>query len=149
LPKKYIYFNDKILSIEFILHISCFSQIRVLINTSGVRPNFKADLLVLRMASWNQILDPWLYIVLRKEMLVRVYNFYRKKRYGVVSETPNHSTESSSGSLRSNHRLQTLTSMQKRLLKKVNSTDSSTSNANEDKYGSSGRINSPSLLRKT
>ncbi|XP_048758798.2 prostaglandin E2 receptor EP4 subtype-like [Ostrea edulis] len=134
-----------------LMHSVCWMpfMIRVLINTSGARPNFKADLLVLRMASWNQILDPWLYIVLRKEMLIRIYNFYRKKRYGVASVTPNHSTESSSGSLHSSQRLQTLSPIQKKLLKKMNSTDSNTSNINEDRHGSSGRINSPSLLRKT
>ncbi|XP_048758796.2 prostaglandin E2 receptor EP2 subtype-like [Ostrea edulis] len=118
-----------------VMHCVCWIpfMIRVLINTSGVRPNFKADLLVLRMASWNQILDPWLYIVLRKEMLIRIYNFYRKKRYGVASVAHNHSTESSSGSLHGNLRLHSLSSTEKRLLKKVNSTDSSISNALEDK----------------
>lgn len=94
-------------------------QIRVLINTSGARPNYKTDLLALRMASWNQILDPWLYILLRKEILTRIYIFYRKKRYGVVFVTPA-SSESLSGSMR----LQALNSKQR--LQKMNSTESNT-----------------------
>uniref|UniRef100_A0A8W8N854 Uncharacterized protein n=1 Tax=Magallana gigas TaxID=29159 RepID=A0A8W8N854_MAGGI len=96
-----------------------YVRIRVLINTSGARPNYKTDLLALRMASWNQILDPWLYILLRKEMLTRIYIFYRKKRYGVVFVTPA-SSESLSGSMR----LQALNSKQR--LQKMNSTESNT-----------------------
>lgn len=104
-----------------IVHAVCWMplMIRVLINTSGARPNYKADLLALRMASWNQILDPWLYILLRKEMLTRIYIFYRKKRYGVVFVTPA-SSESLSGSMR----LQALNSKQR--LQKMNSTESNT-----------------------
>lgn len=104
-----------------IVHAVCWMplMIRVLINTSGARPNYKTDLLALRMASWNQILDPWLYILLRKEMLTRIYIFYRKKRYGVVFVTPA-SSESLSGSMR----LQALNSKQR--LQKMNSTESNT-----------------------
>jgi hypothetical protein len=80
-----------------------------------------------RLAGVNQILDPWLYIILRKEMLVKVYKFYRKKRYGDDTESTTHSntTEYSSGSVRGNIRLQSLSPQQKRILSKMNSTDSS------------------------
>lgn len=106
-------------------------QIRVLINTSGAIPNFPADLLALRMASFNQVLDPWLYILLRKEMLVRIYEFYRKKRYGVISVSPCNSTDSASGSMR----LQPIGPQQKKFLKKMNSTDSNTTTTTEMRIG--------------
>ncbi|XP_061182473.1 prostaglandin E2 receptor EP4 subtype-like [Saccostrea echinata] len=118
-----------------VIHAVCWMplMIRVLINISGAFPNYKADLLALRMASWNQILDPWLYILLRKEMLVRIYRFYLKKRYGGNFLTSSNSTDSSSGSKRDNLQLQSLSPKQRRLLKKMNSTDSNTSNATEIK----------------
>jgi hypothetical protein len=54
-------------------------QIRVFTNISKQhKPNFPSDLLAIRFATWNQILDPWIYIVLRKEMLTRFYNVYRR-----------------------------------------------------------------------
>lgn len=34
--------------------------------------------LALRIASWNQILDPWVYILLRKTVLFRVYKQRRR-----------------------------------------------------------------------
>ncbi|XP_073351119.1 prostaglandin E receptor 1c (subtype EP1) [Pagrus major] len=37
-------------------------------------------LLALRMASWNQILDPWVYILLRKTVLFRVYSAFYTRR---------------------------------------------------------------------
>ena len=36
-------------------------------------------LLSLRMASWNQILDPWVYILLRRVVLFRVCCFYTQR----------------------------------------------------------------------
>ena len=47
---------------------SVFLQIRVILNQMvGHSTNKWADLLVVRMASINQILNPWIYILLRKE----------------------------------------------------------------------------------
>lgn len=55
--------------------------IRIIINQSGLYPkNRKADLLTLRLATLNQILDPWVYILFRREMLQRVTRFFRKSR---------------------------------------------------------------------
>ncbi|XP_048758804.1 prostaglandin E2 receptor EP4 subtype-like [Ostrea edulis] len=112
-----------------VTHAACWIPImvRILINTSGNPPNFKADILAFRLAGVNQILDPWLYIILRKEILVRVYKFYRKKRYGddADSTIQSNTTEYSSGSMRGNVRLQSLSPKEKRILKKINSTESS------------------------
>ncbi|KAJ8305719.1 hypothetical protein KUTeg_016264, partial [Tegillarca granosa] len=48
-------------------------MIRVLINQSHLHEvDYKADLLVVRMASFNQILDPWVYILFRKEIIIKV-----------------------------------------------------------------------------
>lgn len=65
----------------------CFFQIRVLTNVfSNQTPDYSADLLAIRFASWNQILDPWIYIVLRKEMLARLYKMYRRFQRQEASE---------------------------------------------------------------
>ncbi|XP_062578517.1 prostaglandin E2 receptor EP4 subtype-like [Saccostrea cucullata] len=96
-------------------HTICWIPImsRILTNTLGSTPNFKADILAFRLAALNQILDPWLYILLRKEILARVYRFYRKKRHvkrfvpAKVSTTGN-STEETFGSVRGDVRLQQL-----------------------------------------
>ncbi|XP_061179324.1 thromboxane A2 receptor-like [Saccostrea echinata] len=54
-------------------------MIRILTNVSKQQvPDYSSDLLGLRFASWNQILDPWIYILLRKEMLTRLYKLYRR-----------------------------------------------------------------------
>ena len=64
-----------------------FFQIRVLTNVfSKQTPDYSADLLAIRFASWNQILDPWIYIVLRKEMLARLYKMYRRFQRQEASE---------------------------------------------------------------
>ncbi|XP_072531352.1 prostaglandin E receptor 1c (subtype EP1) [Salminus brasiliensis] len=43
-------------------------------------------LLVLRMASWNQILDPWVYILLRRAVLCRVCGLLRPNR-AILTQT--------------------------------------------------------------
>ncbi|XP_062600554.1 thromboxane A2 receptor-like [Saccostrea cucullata] len=54
-------------------------MIRILANVSKKQvPDYTSDLLAIRFASWNQILDPWIYILLRKEMLTRLYKVYRR-----------------------------------------------------------------------
>lgn len=47
-------------------------NINILINQITGRVNYAADLIGVRMASINQILDPWLYILLRKRVIVKV-----------------------------------------------------------------------------
>ena len=47
-------------------------QINILINQITGRVNYAADLIGVRMASINQILDPWLYILLRKRVIVKI-----------------------------------------------------------------------------
>lgn len=62
-------------------------QIRIVTNISLKQiPDYPSDLLAIRFASWNQILDPWIYIVLRKEMLARLYNVYRRFNRQEASE---------------------------------------------------------------
>ncbi|XP_052778019.1 prostaglandin E2 receptor EP4 subtype-like [Mya arenaria] len=52
----------------------CPFLIRVLINQSHQRQiDVRADLHALRLASFNQILDPWVYILFRKELFERVF----------------------------------------------------------------------------
>ena len=50
-------------------------QINILINQITGRVNYAADLIGVRMASINQILDPWLYILLRKRVIMKVIRY--------------------------------------------------------------------------
>lgn len=55
--------------------------IRIIINTTrAFKVNSRADLATLRLATLNQILDPWVYILLRREVLYKVAAYIRKKR---------------------------------------------------------------------
>lgn len=46
---------------------------RIIINQTGLVPvHLPTDLLMIRLASGNQILDPWVYILLRRELLWKV-----------------------------------------------------------------------------
>ncbi|KAJ8305383.1 hypothetical protein KUTeg_015928 [Tegillarca granosa] len=48
-------------------------MVRIIINQTGLVPvHFPTDLLMIRLASWNQILDPWVYILLRRELVWKV-----------------------------------------------------------------------------
>lgn len=56
----------------------CPFLIRILINQSHMKQvDVKADLHALRLASLNQILDPWVYILFRRELLARTYRCVR------------------------------------------------------------------------
>ncbi|KAK3089784.1 hypothetical protein FSP39_006502 [Pinctada imbricata] len=71
-------------------------MIRIYINTSGRHQHdFRADILALRFASWNQILDPWIYILLRKDMLVRFLRLIGRKDAESSSSKPHDSTSES------------------------------------------------------
>ncbi|XP_052061849.1 thromboxane A2 receptor-like [Mytilus californianus] len=57
--------------------------IRLIINQSRtVSKDKKADMLVLVLASWNQVLDPWIYLLFRHEMLKRFAHLIAKSRGG-------------------------------------------------------------------
>ena len=58
--------------------IPFFFQIRIIINQINFKQvDVRADLYVLRLASLNQILDPWIYILLRKELFSRVIQCFK------------------------------------------------------------------------
>ncbi|EPY79261.1 hypothetical protein CB1_000940001 [Camelus ferus] len=48
------------------------------INGNGFQQACEAILFTLRMATWNQILDPWVYILLRKAVLKNLYKLARR-----------------------------------------------------------------------
>ncbi|CAE1299319.1 PTGER4 [Acanthosepion pharaonis] len=57
-------------------------MIRVIINQTRWLPiNKEADLLGIRLACFNQVLDPWVYILFRKEIVMRVLDCVRKHIY--------------------------------------------------------------------
>jgi len=55
-------------------------QFRVLIIqlTGMTKDTEKNDLIVIRLASFNQILDPWVYLLFRRELFSRFYLFIKK-----------------------------------------------------------------------
>ncbi|KAH3867436.1 prostaglandin E2 receptor EP3 subtype-like [Dreissena polymorpha] len=56
----------------------CPFLIRILINQTHFRQvDKRADLQTLRLASFNQILDPWVYILFRKELFNRSFTFLK------------------------------------------------------------------------
>ncbi|CAC5378419.1 unnamed protein product [Mytilus coruscus] len=58
--------------------------IRLIINQSTVSKDRKADILALILASWNQVLDPWIYLLFRHEMLKRFVHLMAKSRGGLT-----------------------------------------------------------------
>lgn len=50
---------------------------RIGINESHSKETCETILFALRMATWNQILDPWVYILLRKAVLKNLYKITR------------------------------------------------------------------------
>ncbi|XP_074640297.1 prostaglandin E2 receptor EP3 subtype-like [Tubulanus polymorphus] len=66
----------------------CWSplMVRILITLINPRPNDKISvLIVIRLASLNQVLDPWIYILFRKELLMRLKKALCPSRYGARS----------------------------------------------------------------
>ncbi|XP_052774749.1 prostaglandin E2 receptor EP2 subtype-like isoform X1 [Mya arenaria] len=57
--------------------------IHILINQTTGRVNYRADLMGVRLASINQILDPWLYILLRRSVIIKVFRTIK----GIVTFT--------------------------------------------------------------
>lgn len=60
---------------------SCYLplMIRILINQTKLLPvNLRTDLLMIRLASLNQILDPWVYILLRREVVWKLGSTLKK-----------------------------------------------------------------------
>ncbi|OWF46015.1 prostaglandin E2 receptor EP4 subtype-like [Mizuhopecten yessoensis] len=54
-------------------------MVRILvIQVAGHLGTEKDDLLVIRLASFNQILDPWVYLLFRKELFFRCYTFSKQ-----------------------------------------------------------------------
>ncbi|XP_078387499.1 prostaglandin E2 receptor EP1 subtype-like [Cetorhinus maximus] len=60
----------------------CWSPLLVIVGLNRIQ-NVKDDdwssFLGVRMASWNQILDPWVYILLRRAVLRKVYKLFVRK----------------------------------------------------------------------
>lgn len=48
------------------------------INGDHSRETCETTIFALRMATWNQILDPWVYILLRKAVLKNLYKLSRR-----------------------------------------------------------------------
>ena len=68
-------------------------QTRMLVNINSQHPSDgKMELLVARLAVNNSIIDPWIYIVLRKENFEFVEKMYKKCTGTATSSEPQSST---------------------------------------------------------
>ncbi|XP_045158908.1 prostaglandin E2 receptor EP4 subtype-like [Mercenaria mercenaria] len=67
-------------------------NIHILINQVTGRINYPADLIGVRLASINVILDPWLYILLRKSVIVKAFRFIKNLFFKDKSLSPKRST---------------------------------------------------------
>lgn len=59
------------------LYTLFYFQIHILINQTTGRLNYRADLIGVRLASINQILDPWVYILLRKSVIIKCFKTFK------------------------------------------------------------------------
>ncbi|KAL3867708.1 hypothetical protein ACJMK2_040575 [Sinanodonta woodiana] len=53
-------------------------MLRIILSVSTQETNHLLDLTAVRMASFNQTLDPWLYILLRRSFIIRIKNIFFK-----------------------------------------------------------------------
>ncbi|KAK3590764.1 hypothetical protein CHS0354_017280 [Potamilus streckersoni] len=53
-------------------------MLRIILTVSTGESNHLLDLTAVRMASFNQTLDPWLYILLRRSFVIRIKNIFLK-----------------------------------------------------------------------
>ena len=85
----------------------CIFQIRIIINQVNFKQiDVKADLHALRLASLNQILDPWIYILFRKELFLRTFKVLKDNlaflcsciciRRGLIRRSDNNNLQHSS-----------------------------------------------------
>ncbi|KAF1523839.1 Prostaglandin F2-alpha receptor, partial [Eudyptes chrysocome] len=75
---------EMIIQLLAIMCVSCIcwspflvTMARIGINKSHSKETCETILFALRMATWNQILDPWVYILLRKAVLKNLYKITR------------------------------------------------------------------------
>ncbi|XP_052060730.1 thromboxane A2 receptor-like [Mytilus californianus] len=71
----------------FLVFAICWTpfMVRITINQSRTIPkDQRTDLIALILASWNQVLDPWVYLLFRHEMLQRFVHLIEKSRGGSV-----------------------------------------------------------------
>lgn len=61
-----------------ILFVSQVTMANIGINGNHSLETCETTLFALRMATWNQILDPWVYILLRKAVLRNLYKLARR-----------------------------------------------------------------------
>lgn len=94
--KKIIFWSD--LFNDWVYHQVVFSpQVRIFVNqlygpayiAAGVQPDYRSDLLAIRFASFNPILDPWVYILCRKNLFSKCCEWI-KRTMDLSRESPAH-----------------------------------------------------------
>ncbi|XP_068879156.1 prostaglandin F2-alpha receptor isoform X2 [Aphelocoma coerulescens] len=70
---KPIFHSTKMTSRHVKMMLTMVTMARIGINEGRSKETCETTLFALRMATWNQILDPWVYILLRKAVLKNLY----------------------------------------------------------------------------
>ena len=70
--------------------VNTLHQIYIIILTTRVRDESAQCclLMMVRMATWNQILDPWVYILLRKAVLKKIFMLFHSCRSSKHHDIP-------------------------------------------------------------
>ncbi|XP_057273252.1 prostaglandin F2-alpha receptor isoform X3 [Pezoporus wallicus] len=74
---KPIFHSTKMTSKHVKMMLTMVTMAKIGINESLSKETCETILFALRMATWNQILDPWVYILLRKAVLKNLYKIAR------------------------------------------------------------------------
>lgn len=77
--------NDQVYC-SFLFDRVCPPQVRIFVNqlygpayiAAGVQPDYRSDLLAIRFASFNPILDPWVYILCRKNLFSKCCEWIKR-----------------------------------------------------------------------
>ena len=69
------------------VNLTFLFQIRAIANENGSEKNNSSDLHASRMATFNMILDPLVYILFRRENLERLFRCCTKPKRNIESET--------------------------------------------------------------
>ncbi|XP_077784683.1 prostaglandin F2-alpha receptor isoform X2 [Podarcis muralis] len=75
---KPIFHSTKMTSKHVKIMLTMVTMANIGINENHSQESCETILFALRMATWNQILDPWVYILLRKAVLKKLYKIARR-----------------------------------------------------------------------
>lgn len=78
LNQMFLYLHSISLSLNILFFIIWICQVHVIIVSTRAKDESASVsmLMVVRMATWNQILDPWVYILLRRAVMKKIFMLF-------------------------------------------------------------------------